>query len=427
MRILTLTAAWIFLFAVAFAVAGEDDTNKNMPSQKTDLIYFKDKGIDFEFRRALGYALSGGADLNECFQTAQRITEGDDESWYTEWKATADRVYQLGKISLAKGHTESAKEAFLRASNYYRVAEFYLKGDSKDPRILDTWGKSRDSFRKAIPYMKHAVKAIDIPYENTTLPGYFCMPDKESQKRKTLLLQTGFDGTGEELYFEVAYFALNRGYNVLIFEGPGQGGVVREQKLYFRPDWEKVITPVVDYVQTLPQVDMNRLALMGISMGGYLTPRAAAFEHRLSALIANSGVFSLVDPKKIPPKEVLIQDAEDVNKELYKKMEKNVSMRWSMNNGMYTFGKKTPAEFVLAYFDYTMEGVAQLIQCPVLIVDSENDEFFTGQAKQLYDALQCPKTFLLFTEKDGATNHCQIGAIGISNMKIFDWLDETIQ
>ncbi|MCK9910570.1 alpha/beta fold hydrolase, partial [Microbacteriaceae bacterium K1510] len=108
----------------------------------------------------------------------------------------------------------------------------------------------------------------------------------------TLLINGGFDSTGEELYLQVVASALQRGYNCLTFEGPGQGAVIREQHIPFRHDWEKVVTPMVDYLESRPEVDPKRIALMGISLGGYLAPRAAAFEHRLAACIANDGMFS---------------------------------------------------------------------------------------------------------------------------------------
>jgi alpha-beta hydrolase superfamily lysophospholipase len=91
-------------------------------------------------------------------------------------------------------------------------------------------------------------------------------------KRPLLIVHTGFDGTGEELYFSTASFAVRRGYNVLIFEGPGQGGVIRTQKIPFRPDWETVVTPVVDYALSRREVDPRKIALMGISFGGYFAP-----------------------------------------------------------------------------------------------------------------------------------------------------------
>ena len=241
-------------------------------------LVFSNPNYDFELLRAIGYTLSNGADINECLKTARAIKQGDKESWYENWHTLAQRILAMGRTSLEAGHKISAREAFLRASNYFRVAEFYLHGNPKDPRILETWGQSRDCFRKAARLLDNPVEVIKIPYEKTTLPGYFLRPDNTGKKRKTLILQTGFDGTGEELYFSTGFFVLKRGYNVLIFEGPGQGGALREQHLHFRPDWEKVVTPVVDYALSRPEIDPKRLALAGFSMGGYLAPRGAAFE-----------------------------------------------------------------------------------------------------------------------------------------------------
>jgi alpha-beta hydrolase superfamily lysophospholipase len=83
----------------------------------------------------------------------------------------------------------------------------------------------------------------------------------------------------------------------MTFEGPGQGGVIRKQKIPFRYDWEKVVTPIIDFVTDnyQGQCDLKRLALMGISMGGYLAARAAAFEHRISACILYNGVYDGYD------------------------------------------------------------------------------------------------------------------------------------
>jgi alpha-beta hydrolase superfamily lysophospholipase len=136
------------------------------------------------------------------------------------------------------------------------------------------------------------VEQVLIPYEMTALPGYFYRPNDSEKPRPTLLVHGGYDSIGEELYLLVAAAAIQRKYNCLIFEGPGQGALIREQHLPFRPDWERVVTPVVDYLLTRPEVDPARIALLGISVGGYLAPRAAAFEHRLAALIANDGIYS---------------------------------------------------------------------------------------------------------------------------------------
>ncbi len=393
-------------------------------------VLFKDQTYDFELRRALGYAVSGGADINECLYTAKRITEGDDESWFAEWRATADRIRAIGDKSLKAGHTVSAREAFLRASNYYRTAEFFLRANLKDPRLMATWRLSRDSFRKAAELMDHPVEAVRIPYEGTSLPGYIMKPDKSMEPRQTLIVHTGFDGTGEELYFAVAFFALKRGYNVLIFEGPGQGGALREQGLYFRQDWEKVVTPVVDFALTRPEFSPERLALLGISMGGYLAPRAAAFEHRLAAVIANPGVYDAFDSKGGRPREELQKaavHADETNKFLRQQMKKNTGLRWHLQHGMFSFGKKSPLDFLLALSEYRLDGVVQRIQRPTLVIVSEADHFQTVEAQMtLYDLLTGPNTLMRFTAAEMAGEHCQIGAVTLSNQQVLDWLDEIL-
>lgn len=393
-------------------------------------VVFKDQTYDFELRRALGYAVSGGADINECLYTAKRIKEGDDESWYAEWRATADRIRAIGETSLEAGHKVSAREAFLRASNYYRTAEFFLRANLKDPRIVNTWRLSRDSFRKAAELMDHPVKAVTIPYEGTSLPGYILKPDESMEPRKTLIVQTGFDGTGEELYFAVAFFALKRGYNVLIFEGPGQGGALREQGLYFRRDWEKVVTPVVDFALTRPEFAPTRLALLGISMGGYLVPRAAAFEHRLAAVIANPGVYDSFNSKGARSREELQKaavHADETNKFLRQEMKTKTGLRWHLQHGMFSFGKKSPLDFLLALSEYRLDGVVQRIQSSTLVIVSEADHFQTVEAQMtLYELLTGPKTLMRFTAAEMAGEHCQMGAVTLSNQRILDWLDEIL-
>jgi hypothetical protein len=197
---------------------------------------------------------------------------------------TVKRVYKYADDCLATNHKISAREAYLRASNYYRVAEFLLI-NPEDPRIQITWESSEKCFSNAGKLFSPPIKSIEIPYGGTTLPGYF-YPVKDnsnnttstSTSRSTLIVHRGFDSTLEELYTSAAAPALERGYNCLTFGGPGQGGVIRKQKIPFRYDWEKVVTPVIDYALTMhKEIDPNQIALMGISMGGYLAARGCCF------------------------------------------------------------------------------------------------------------------------------------------------------
>ncbi len=390
-------------------------------------LVFKDKQYSFETLRALGYAVSGGADIVEVLKTAYSIRDGDDESWCQEWLKTAEQCEKSGENFLAQGRKISARQEFFKASNYYRTAEFFLHTNPEDLRIVSVWKKSRDSFRKAAKLADHPILPVEIPFEGTTLPGYLCLVDNSGTKRPLLIVHSGFDGTGEELYFETAYFAVKRGYNVLLFEGPGQGGVIRVQKLPFRPNWETVVTPVVDYAITRKEVEAQRIALMGISFGGYLAPRAAAFEKRIKACVANGGVYDFHLTARLTPEEEKSLDtpegAEDIDKILYEKMKTNPSFRWAMANGMFTFHARSPSEWLKMTRPYTMKEVAGRIACPMLIVDSEEDQDMSGQASKLYDALKSQKHFIMFTKAEGAEEHCQMGAILISNARILDWLD----
>ena len=394
-------------------------------------VIFDDAQFDFQTLRLLGSVASGDAEVGEVLSTAARITPGDFGSWTAQWLATARRVHRIADECRERGHAVSAREAYLRAANYYRAAEFYLHGDPADPRIRQLAGEARTCFRAALALDRRDVRALAISYEGTTLPGYFYPGPGAPDPRATLIVHTGFDGTQEELR-AIALAANARGMHCVTFEGPGQGAVIREERLPFRPDWEAVVTPVVDHALTLPGVDQDRIALLGLSFGGYLAPRAAAFEHRLAACIANGGVYDYMAPN-LPPGMTrqaaavwIREDPQAADKLMREMMNASTDTRWAVQNGMFTFASASPAAWFLAALDYTLAGVAQQIRCPTLVIDTEAERAFAGQAKILYDALTCQKTFLMFTTEEGAEDHCQVGSPLLSAQRTFDWLQETL-
>ncbi|MDQ2714600.1 MAG: alpha/beta fold hydrolase [Chloroflexota bacterium] len=331
----------------------------------------------------------------------------------------------MADSALQQGKRVSARESYLRASNYYRTAEFFLHGDPHDPRILATWGTSRTTFRQAVKLMDTPVEQVLIPYEGTFLPGYYYQPDDSHQPRPTLIVHGGYDSTGEELYFMIAAAAIQRGYTCLTFEGPGQGALIREQHLPLRPDWEQVVTPVVEFLLRRPEVDPARIALMGISLGGYLAPRAAAFEHRLAALIADDGLYSFQFSEKARAitKVAALFGRALAHSMLKQVMQRNTGIRWAIENGMFTFQVDSIWDLIEATESWSLEGVVQGITCPTLVCEAEGDHFFVEQPKMLYEALTCPKTLLRFTAEDGAEEHCQLGALLLFNHRVFEWLD----
>jgi len=421
-RIVAFAAKATFAAAMFLSSSGAQAIN----------VVFDDYQFSFQLLRTLGYAVTGGADIAESLGTAQRIQPGDPESWHKEWKATAQRLEKAADGFMAAGHPVSAREAYLRSSNYYRTAEFFLHADPDDPRILQTWERSRRTFLKAAELMPYPVRPMRIPFADTTLPGYLMLVDDTPSRRPLLIVHSGFDGTAEELFFEIGSLAVARGYNCLLFEGPGQGEVIRKQKIPFRHDWEAVVTPVVDFALGLPQVDPERIGLMGISFGGYLAPRAAVFEQRLKVVVANGGIYDFYANvlKKSPPDTGrIVDDAEaaaEFDKAILALLKTDVDTGWFFANGMFTFGAETPSALIRKLRPYNLRDVASRISSTILVVDSEGDQDLPGQAKQLYDALSAPKHYMLFTKEQGAEEHCQMGATMISGERIFNWLDENL-
>ena len=390
-----------------------------------DNLIFNNQNFTFELIRILGQTPYGGADIGEVLSTARTIKDEDIHGWYQQWLKTADRIYHIAETSAKNGNIVSARAAYFRAASYYRAAGFYMDAKIDRDKSIATWKMSRISFLKAIASLPY-IKMVKIPYQKTYLDGYLINSFK--QKAPLLIVHTGFDGTMEELYYTVAVAAHERGFNVLLFEGPGQGGALREKNLYFIPNWEKAVTAVIDYAYTLPNIDKNKIALMGISMGGYLAPRACAFEHRINACIANEGTydFGVSVYQKLPAEIIKYIDTnpQTFNKILTTTMQKSVFINWFFNHGMWAFNVSSPAEFMRKVREYSLKGIAKKIQCPTLIISRKADDALKTDSKKLYDAIKAPKTYYVFTPRQAAQAHTQAGAQMLSNQVILDWLSK---
>ncbi|MCV7252168.1 alpha/beta fold hydrolase [Mycobacterium hackensackense] len=400
------------------------------------VLFPDDTSFWFETLRVLGAAAYGGADIGEVLVTAQAITAGDYDSWYDQWLATADRIAAEAEKAQAAGHLVSARDGLLRASNYYRSADFYLHGNPDDPRIGHAYGRARDCFVSAAALFDPPVTPVEIPYEGTVLRGYFYPAigrGGDTEPRPTIVMHSGFDGTCEEMHFLGAAAAQERGYHVFTFDGPGQPAALHFDGLVFRPDWEHVVTPVLDWVRDQPGVDPGKVALFGASMGGLLAPRAAAFEQRLAACIAFDGVYDmgLTAVTWIPGSRADIQavlraeSAPEVDAMIEQLMAANPNIRWAATHGQYAMGVHSPRAFFASMLDYTLaDGIAEQITCPTLVCEAAADIFFEGQPQLLFDHLTCPKQLLEFTEAEGAGAHCQVGAGRLAFARIYDWLDD---
>ncbi|MBC2903722.1 alpha/beta fold hydrolase [Streptomyces cupreus] len=393
---------------------------------------FDDPAFSFQALRTAGHAAHGGADLGEVLAACQQIPDGDEEAWSRAWTAVAERLNRIADEALDAGHRVSAREAYLRASNYYRTADFFRVEDREaDAESYRLAGNSRQTFARAAELFETPVLPLEIPYEDTTLPAYLFLADGTGSPRPTVIHHGGYDSTLEELHFMVGGGALRRGYHVLAFEGPGQQSVRREQGLVFRPDWEHVVAPVVDHALSRPDVDPEKLVLFGTSFGGLLAARAAAFEDRIAACVLHNGIYDFYELplRAIPPflGEWVTDGRDDVaGPALAVSMAQSTRVRWFLRHGMWAFGAKTPAEALRACAPYNLDNVAEHIACATLVLDAENDVICCGEAQRVHDALRCEKDLFTFTAAEGAGEHCQEGAALRFQQRVFDWLDERL-
>ena len=143
-----------------------------------------------------------------------------------------------------------------------------------------------------------------------------------------------------------------------------------------RPDWEHVVPPVIDYAIDHPAVDNERIVLLGWSLGGYLAPRAAAFEHRIAALVADPGQW---DQRDLILKTLPISDEDkahfpDINPSALDPMEGWLRqqappmLRWRLlQRGLWVNGADSLFDYFVKMLDYELSPIASQISCPTLI------------------------------------------------------------
>jgi pimeloyl-ACP methyl ester carboxylesterase len=399
-------------------------------TEKARNIFFDDPLFEDFAVRALSL---DGCPLGEVSTTASRIEDGDRDGWYREWTATAGRIAAVGDESANAGHTVSARDAYLRASSYYRTAYLPLYGSPVDPRLVEAFDKETAAFRKGAALMTPPVEAVEIPFdEGTTFPAYFCRVDDSGRPRPTLVCTNGYDSTINEMYVVFAG-ALSRGYNLLLFDGPGQGRPLIKQGIVVRPDWENVVRPVVDYALTRQEVDHDKVALMGWSFGGYLAPRAASGEHRLAACIADPGFWDLFEANKASlsalPRETFdkLPDVDpSVLDPFMEKIRANPKLRWSVvQRNFWVHGVDSLLEFLKVSVAYSLKEAAARIRCPTLLGWSESDPL-SWNAQRIYDSLTPPKELVRFMNAEGAGDHCEVRARPLFDQRAFDWLDKVL-
>lgn len=401
-----------------------------MKELKKKQYFFKHEGMNFDTIFALGRCQYGAADAGEILSTVARIHDGNFENWYREWYTTAERVREIADKCAGDSNLVSARSAYLRAANYYAAANNMVDGSDDPSRVVPTWKEHLACWDEFCARLTPMPEKVEIPYEETPMPGYFFRPTETGGPWPTIIFNNGSDGANSAMWSSGIAGALARGYAALTFDGPGQNAMLWIHNLPFRYDWEKVITPIVDFLSARDDVAQDKIILSGISQGGYWILRALAFEHRIAAGIADPGVMDVSTTMMEKLGKHMAHtfekgDAEKFNKEMKMGLRFiGKAGRQELEFRMKPYCTEDYFEWIAKARQFNLRDVITRIKCPIFIADPEDEQFWPGQPQQVYRALTCPKTIVKFTAEEGANWHCQPMARALYDQRIYDWLNK---
>jgi alpha-beta hydrolase superfamily lysophospholipase len=358
-----------------------------------------------------GMAPYGAIAMEEVDRIGDRLKARDTESdpdvaWKEEWSAMADRVAKVADTAAAEGRDITAGHHYMRAANYYYSAErFIVPGDEK----MAMYHKALRCWRAALERLYPQIERVEVPYEGKSLPAYFLPAPGEGRKRTVVL----FDGMDNAKEMSVIFAGLDfakRGINTLAIDGPGQSETLRLRQIFSRPDYEVAGRAAYDWVAARREVDPKRVSVMGYSFGGYHAPRVAGMDKRYAGCVALGAMFWDMHAWQAEIKARLAADTRS-------SFTSNFQFRW-------VIGAPDNATALEWAKKFSLEGIAQQIECPVLILHGEDDRVVPlEEAKILYEKVGARnKTLKIFTAEEGATEHCQVDNRQLGVDFIGDWL-----
>jgi pimeloyl-ACP methyl ester carboxylesterase len=363
--------------------------------------FHKNKTFNFQMNRwySLGYAR-----FEDMEKAGQKINS------FKEWKT---EMLKLAEDAVSEGR-------LMNAAFYYRAAEFFSTQEDSDKEHL--YNKFIEHFYKA--FQDDEIERFEVPYSNTFLPAIRTQPTNK-EKRGTIVLHGGFDSFIEEFYSMMSCLS-DQGYEVVAFEGPGQGAAREKYGLPFDYEWEKPLKAILDYYR------VSDVTLFGISLGGWLCLRAAAFEPRIKRVIAQSVSFDVTQYANIIGQQLaklfFWKFRNFTNKAAVKKMKKNFQYSWFVHNLMYITKKEVPIEAFDVLLQVNEDNLhSDSIQQDVLILTGRKDHLIPFKMHKIQvKALIRAKSVIdrVFTKEEHAENHCQIGNIGLVLDLVAKWINE---
>ncbi len=355
----------------------------------TDPAVLTDVASRRQLASVLRSARWGAAYGAEVLATAARIRDRDPDSWVLEWVWSAGETWAAANQAASSDLGGTAGPLYLRAATYYGAALSQVARSAEQHRAVALWRRQRFCWDQAARLA--GAQRIEIPQAGVSLPAYFFPASGATgHQRPLVIMHNGASAPTSAMWGLGGAAAAARGYHWMTFDGPGQQAALYQRNLCFRPDWETVLTAVVDAIVRRPDVDGNRVASIGVGQAGYLLPRALAHEHRLAAAVVAPGVVDVAAAwtDALPPRlQALLHDGDgaafdrDLRAELLFAPE---AARWLMACARpYGLADARPSLLFSALARYRFERDATDLRTPLLILDPGLDTPWPNQSRQL--------------------------------------------
>lgn len=384
-------------------------------------IRFKNEDMDFMFNWVLGMGEIIGLSHGEIFYAIAGIKDGDPVGWREGFRQEGHYLRQRA-LAFEPQHRVAAGHSLLAAAYAYRASIQYA--DPTEASFKTRVSEMEEAFGRGTALLEVPLRAINVPFEGGTLPGYYLEQDPPA--RPTVLMIGGGDTFREDLFYFAGYPGWKRGYNVLMVDLPGQGKTPA-QGLHFRVDAAQPIGAVLDWLQAHATIPPQQIAIYGISGGGYFSAQAASADPRLQAWIASTPI---VDMAKVFEREMgsaLKTPGWFLNTVMRLEGAVNASADLNLKKYAWQFGT---SDFKQAFEGVLHQAIPvdyERITCPSLLLmgESEGAEL-KRQTQEVYEALRArgqDVTLREFVKEDGADAHCQVNNLRLAHLVVFDWLD----
>lgn len=366
---------------------------------------------NYPWSSAFNLALMAGATVGELHRGLSELRDGepDGEQWSAAWEAMARQQEKLAQRDVEAGRPKSASARLLRATVYHQSGERQIPpGDQKTA----SYRASLDAFTSAVELGDLGLIRVEAPSPDGVLPAYLipAAPGTSDSPPPVVLFYGGFDVTKELLYCFVTDTFAKRGLACLVVDTPGVGEPLRLRDVPSRPDYEVPTSAVIDQLQQRDDIDTNRIGIVGISLGGYYAPRAAAYEPRISAVCAWGAIW----------------DWGATWEHRWATRSPNVSVPWFQLP--WVMGTETMEQGLERVKQWTLVDVLPELRQPFLIVHGEDDrQIPVADAHRAFKAAgSTDKTLVVLTEEEGGAQHCQTDDPDPTRQLIADWFADKL-